>query len=218
MNTRLVSSAVAADSTRLTTRRSADDRGTIGRVNSHSGCFGGRRRRIRGYTLIESLVSIAVIGVVLTVTTLALHAMRRADRRLRDDLNHQREFDRLAIQLRCDAHLALTVTTVDDEDGSASRTLELTLPGSPVVRYTLVADGVERTLRRGESPEHREVFRLPSLSDARWRVDMERSIRMVSLIVEPQLMSELGGPMLPYEYRIDAAVMHMSPQPKSPEV
>ncbi len=170
----------------------------------------------RGFTLIESVVSIALLAVILTVVTLTLHTMYRADRRMRDELNLQSEFDRLATQLRIDTHPALAVTIAGPEDGSTAETLQLTLPGSQTVQYTLVADRVERTLRREEKTEHRESYRLPPSSGARWQVETERPMSMVSLVLEPQSTSELGGPALPYACRIDATVHLISPQPVSP--
>ncbi len=170
----------------------------------------------RGFTLVESVVSIALLAVILTVVTLTLHTMYRADRRMRDELNLQSEFDRLATQLRIDTHPALAVTTIDGEDGFTADTLQLTLPDSRTIQYALIADRVERTLRREEKTEHRESYRLPPSSDARWQVETERPMSMASLVLEPQSTSELGGPTLPYACRIDAAVHLISPQPVSP--
>ena len=102
-------------------------------------------RRRGGYTLVECLIAIALIGVTMTVVAVAMSGMHRACRRVRQDAAIEMELQRFAAQFRADAHLAVSAQQEDSAEGNApTGTLLLTLNDRESVRYTLRAQFVER--------------------------------------------------------------------------
>jgi type II secretory pathway pseudopilin PulG len=137
----------------------------------------------RGHTLIETLVVVGLVGAALTTVTLTLHTLYRSERRLRDGQTLGRAWDRLACQLRQDAHQALSATLAGDAADAATTELSLALPSAETIRYTLRPDHIERLVRRDDTVRHRELYPLPAFSLARWQIQTERALPLVTLTV-----------------------------------
>lgn len=163
------------------------------------------KRIRRGYTLIESLVVIALTTVTLTITTVTMHALHRADRRVRDDLQGQRSLGQLAAQLRSDAHEALSSDTLGGTYTSPPRALTLALAGGRSVQYSVTANSIERVMRLNGAIEHREIFRL-AFPDSHWSVDAARDHTLLSLHLNHRENGEVSARVSSNELVIQAAV------------
>ncbi len=159
-----------------------------------------------GSNLVECLIAISLIAVVFSTIAVAMSGLRRGNRRVRQEAQVELDLQRFSSQLRADAHLALSVDLENptDPDGAAN-TLALTLMDERSVRYTLQAGSIQRVLRQGEEPRHRETYRLPPSCTADWQVDADRPSPMVSLKIDPGA-ADSTGPLGFQAMRIDAAV------------
>ena len=129
-------------------------------------------RKRRGYSLVECLATFALIGTALTMVAVSMNGMQRACQRVRDDTLTEMELQRLALQLRTDAHAAASAReVVAADDGSQPDTLRLVLNGEESVDYMAAADVVRRELRRSEQVLHRETYRLPTAYTAQWMLE-----------------------------------------------
>ena len=163
-------------------------------------------RTRRGHTLVECLITIGLIGAVMTTVAVAMHGMRRSCRTVRQESTVELDLGRLAAQLRTDAHRALSVKHEDSDDPNETPdTLSFTLAADLSVKYTLRETHIERLLSAGDEIRHRETYRLPASFGADWQVQTDRPSPLVSLILEP----ESADPGSPFGFRtiqIDAAV------------
>jgi type II secretory pathway component PulJ len=169
--------------------------------------------RRRGHSLIECSAVLFMLAATLATVTAILHTLYQADGRLRDELAQQLALERLAAQLRCDAHQASSATTGEagNQPDSAAALL-LVLPNQLTVQYTLAPQHVERVVRRAETVQHRESYDLPSATTARWRWRKGRMPLIVSLVLESRTGSEPGVRTLKRTYSIDAAVQLNQPR------
>jgi hypothetical protein len=140
-------------------------------------------RSRRGHTLIETLVVVVLVGAALTTVTLTLHTLYRSERRMRDGLTRGRAWDRLACQLRQDAHQALSATLTGDVADAPPTALSLALSDAETIRYTLRPEHIERVVRRDDTVRHRELYPLPASSVARWQIQTERALSLMTLTV-----------------------------------
>jgi type II secretory pathway pseudopilin PulG len=133
-------------------------------------------------TLIELTVVIAVMSVVLVVTSVAMLAMCRGDQRLRERSACCACLAQLSIQFRDDAHHAVRIerTGVGGKPGDG---LLLTMPAGRTVLYQPDGECVERTVLRGRNQEHREVYTFPSGSSTRCEVAADQSPPIAKLTV-----------------------------------
>lgn len=152
-----------------------------------------------GFNLVECLIAISLMAVVFSTIAVAMSGLRSGSRHIRQQSEIELDLERFSLQLRADAHLALSV---DLEDPDA---LLLTMNDEHSVRYTLQARSVERVLRQGDQPRHRETYRLPPSFTAHWRVDADRPLPMVSLRLDPGGVGS-SGPRGFQAIHIDAAV------------
>ena len=174
------------------------------------------KTRRHGYALIECLTVIAMVGVTLGTIATTLHAMYRTDRGLREQLAFCSQVDRLASQLRGDAHQAssATVRAGDGEKGEAT-ILALVLPGERTVEYSLKPPVIERAVRRGQIIEHRESHRLLGSATAQWHMEDGRAAPLVSLDLKLRA-NRLGDRAFTKSYRISATLRVVSSALKSP--
>lgn len=113
-------------------------------------------RRITGTSLIETLVVIAVGGIIATLAIKLLHQSQLNARRAQDWLDLQTGVTRLETQLRQDLRDASEVKLPDDQ------TLVMQLQDSSV-SYVNQNNLIERTSTPNDSDEvQREGFRLPN--------------------------------------------------------
>ena len=137
------------------------------------------RGRPGGYTLVEMMVVVAITSLVLSSVAVALHSLYRVDRRMRSHMVNTTTLTRLSLQLRRDAHRAVSVEKIDGENGVSK--LMLALTDGNVVQYEAGPGRLLRIARSGEDVRHREVYRLPKKAGVRWKTEAERIPAFVSL-------------------------------------
>ena len=168
-------------------------------------------RTRRGHTLVEVLVATTLFGVIFSTVGLTLHAMARSERQVGAALDADRELERLAVQLRQDAHQATSASTTDAREQTPPQSvLSLALPAGETVHYTLQSDRVERVLRHEQTVRHRETYRLPAGAVGRWQVQAERPVPLVSLVLELE-QANSSVPIGAGAWRLDAAVRLFRP-------
>ena len=140
-----------------------------------------KKIRRDGYTLIETLVVIAIVGVTLTIVALTMHTLYRAEHRLRDDLQGQQMLERLGDQLRTDAHQAVAVATKNGPEDPPARILTLTVSKDRSIEYSLGTSGIARTVKHGNDVEHREQYPFAAASGNFWIVDAARQRPFIAL-------------------------------------
>lgn len=136
-----------------------------------------------GYTLIEMLAVISLIGLALGTVALTLHALRSAERRISEDILYGEAAARLTSRLRSDAHLALSASLPEEAQGS--RTLQLSAADGVIIEYSLSDRGVDRRVRQQENVQHRETFVIPISPAARWEIDGDRPRPLGALWLPP---------------------------------
>jgi type II secretory pathway component PulJ len=127
-------------------------------------------------TLIEMQVVITLMAVLVGLTGVCLHGMVRAQDRLRRNVQRRVSLDRFSLQLRTDAHAANAARLDDDQ---ATRSLVLTAMDASEIVYRAEASEVSRTVRRGETVQHRDTYQLPGLASVQWELSDDAQLAVV---------------------------------------
>lgn len=139
------------------------------------------RRRRKAYSLIECLVMILLIGTTLIVSARVLHALHRADQRMRDGYSFERTLQRFVGQLRLDCHQAEAASLEGDAtNAEAVPRLQLAHPEGTSIEYAFADGGVERIVRRDDAVAHRETYSLHFVGTPAWEL---RSVQAASQVV-----------------------------------
>ncbi len=163
-------------------------------------------RTRQGYTLVECMVAIVLIGVTLATVSVALSGVYRCRQRVGEESAMELDLQRFAVQLRADAHDAVSAEEQKpDEPDAAVVTLLLKLTDDRSVEYTLEGRHVERVLRQGDRLRHRDTYRLPKAYAAHWQVRRDRPLPIASLMLNPETTGG-NGPLRIRAIRLDAAV------------
>jgi len=168
-------------------------------------------RKRSGYSLVECLAAMSLIAATLATIAVAMHGMRRSCQRVGEESAADLDMERLAAQLRSDAHRARSVVIEPPADPDMpAHTLVLTLADNRTVQYTLATARLDRRVHQDGEVRHRESYRLPRSFTAQWQVDPARYRPMASLMVVPGRME--SGSTLGFDpIRIDAAVGLLGP-------
>jgi hypothetical protein len=144
--------------------------------------------RRHGYSLVECLVMIALIGAVLNTLVVMLYGLHRADRRWRSAWSDARSFDQFVDRWREDVHAAQAAMAVEAEAQATPgrRRLELSLAQGRRIEYALGNDEVVRIVRAAGGEQHRESFLFALPGDAGWRIDSSRKAPLVWLMLPGQ--------------------------------
>jgi hypothetical protein len=157
-----------------------------------------------------------LMAATLGTVTLTLHALYRADRRLRDALTHHLALDRFVAQLRSDTHQAVSATVDEPSDETiAAAGLVLSLPGDQTIHYTIRSQHIERVLRSAETVQHRETFPLPASSG--WQIRADGASPVVSLDLKLGPRARSNEQIVARTCRVDAAVHLVRRRLPSPE-
>jgi hypothetical protein len=149
----------------------------------------------RGIALIEVLVLITCVGVVLGLAAVSIQVMLRLVTDSHGRLSSSLVLERLARQLRADAHASET-SQVERAQGKApaERTiLKLTPEPGRLVTYTILEKSVDRDETMAGKKLRHESFVLPRGRQARIELAAEAGRAMVLLVIEPRPGSSPGA-------------------------
>lgn len=114
-----------------------------------------------GFTLLETVIAVALLSALLTMSAQLLHTLLLTSDQTHRLLTDQNTYQRLSVQLRQDAHRATAVRLEPSTTPTAPPQLIFEQGDSQIV-YQQLARGIERTTqRREQSSSHRDVFHLP---------------------------------------------------------
>ena|SRR5688572_2243455 len=135
----------------------------------------------RGFSLLEMMVVIALLGVVMAIGGQVLTALFRLQRQSLADIDQRRTLSALAMRLREDAHAASEARLVDAEK------LQLVGSGGQITEYAVEESQLHSRVLRGDVVERRESFRLPRTSALKLEIERSDGIdgRLVRIVVEP---------------------------------
>lgn len=137
------------------------------------------RRRPKGYTLVEALVSIVLVGTTLSTITVALHGLFRAEHRIADRLEQDRVLENMAVRLRIDVHDVQSASIDMAEESQA--TLMLSMPGSRSIRYSFRDGQLDRSVHMGDELSHHDSFVASGIQAAKWSLSPAESPTLVLL-------------------------------------
>lgn len=119
-----------------------------------------RRLRRRATSLLEMLTIIVLVSMVVTLLGGAWQSLGRVQRRLEQALEESRQVQRLAERFRADVRDARDVAVAAAPGAAEHGGCTLTHRDGRAIEYRSRAGGLERLVRRGETLEHRDLFRL----------------------------------------------------------
>jgi prepilin-type N-terminal cleavage/methylation domain-containing protein len=154
--------------------------------------------RRRGFTLIEVLVMITLIGVALTAAVTTLVALLRIERQVRSDQTQHQSLISLASRWRADAHAAVAASTSDD--------CEMTLSDGRTIRYSFEAPRIVREVRRAGDVVHRDAFVISPRAEVAFAVLGDPPRRLVQLSISPKPESDAAYAAAVRPALLDAAV------------
>lgn len=152
-----------------------------------------------GYTLIEALTVISILGATLVPVTATIHVLYQTDHRLQDGLVRDSSVERLGEQLRMDAHQA---TDARVDAGMPTASLQLTTSNQQTIRYSVVGDGVERTVFQGDERKHTELYRLRGTATLDWKLEQSDESNLIVL----DLAVQSKRPDAQSSYHVEAAL------------
>ncbi len=160
------------------------------------------RGRRGGWALLELLVVITAATALLGLAAGLIHQMLKIDGAERSRVVVAADLERLAHDLRSDAHSAARLAE------SAPGRVILALAESRSVEYTVRGREILRTARRGEKVDHREQYRLPATTVARFESTGDRAGSLIAVVVTADPAASKGRPPEAgyRDYRIEAAV------------
>lgn len=152
------------------------------------------RHRRAGWALLELLVVISAVTVLLAMAAGLVFQMLRIDGAERSRVFAAANLERLARDLRGDAH-----ASSGPSEGPADR---MVLPQTEgrTVEYAVRPRDVLRTARRGDKVERREEYRVPTATRGRFESTRDGERTIVAFILDPD-PSASGGKLADPGYR-----------------
>ena len=149
-------------------------------------------RNGNGYTLIETIIVMTLLGVVMAVISTSMFRVGHLERRLRGYWEGERTFDRLSRRFRADVHRAGRVVSGTDTDSDDATGLRLFVGEDQTVVYRIDDAAVVREHHRGDALLHRDYFWLPQLANLSWQLTQESGHQMVVLVFTRNPASRFG--------------------------
>jgi hypothetical protein len=147
-------------------------------------------RRPRGITIIEILIVVTCVAIALGLCAVTIQLLLRLAKDGQARYNSQAGLERLARQLRGDAHAAAQAQVDGAVDGKAA-VLSLALAPKHSVSYEPRKSAVMRVESRDGSIVRRELYALPSLAAIHFEKRAEAGRQFVALVATS--FSKLGG-------------------------
>jgi type II secretory pathway pseudopilin PulG len=154
-----------------------------------------RQARRRGISMIETLVLVTCMGVVLGLAATTIQLMLRLYSDGQARLSSSLVLERLARQLRADAHLSATAELEATQGKPAGEHTVLKL--SPELNREVIYKVLEKSIDRDEAMAGKRVrhesFALERGRRARFERGEEAGRQAVSLVIEPLAGSRAAG-------------------------
>jgi prepilin-type N-terminal cleavage/methylation domain-containing protein len=150
----------------------------------------------RGFSIVELMVVLAVMGAILAATVALMHFVFQMDAEVRQRTHTVATVSRLADQFRRDVHQARGEPVAADH-----RAAEFHLPGGTIVKWRTDDQGpmvrTEQARGAGGSPANREgTFTLPQGTMVALELESQGAARIVTMRIESP---GTGGPALAIE-------------------
>jgi type II secretory pathway pseudopilin PulG len=131
-------------------------------------------RKRNGWSLVELLVVFPLMAMLLSGSAILLTVVFRSQQSLSSTSQQQASHARLAVELRNDAHEAMSAHC------ETPLTCDFTMEGADVVHYEIKEETLRRELRQGETVLMRESFPLQGLT-AEFTIDRSPQLTLVRL-------------------------------------
>ena len=161
-------------------------------------------RRRRAVSLIETLVVISVFSVTISVVAFSLRALQQTSQRITESVDYAHQRNRLATQLRADAHEAHSVRAVQAKH--ASDLLLLQMADNVTIRYQLLATEIQRFVEEDGATQQFESYFVRPDRAAGWRIDTQRRYPLVTLQLRPLPLNSAADDASGESHLIAAAV------------
>jgi type II secretory pathway pseudopilin PulG len=173
-------------------------------------------KRRDGHTLIELIAIIGVVSAIVGVAVTSLHMILEAEGASRERLQTRAAMTQLARQFRSDAHAAVSLAAVEEENASNAPSWQLELGPEHTVRYRLEDERLLRTETVSGNVRNRETFVLPEGSTASITLLPSEESKMVAIHVSPGPQAGAGSKAV----RIEAwlGMDHRFSTPDKPQV
>jgi len=136
-------------------------------------------RKRAGWTLLEIALVLPLMALLLSASVMLLTTLFRSQQSLRNDLHAESTRARLAVQLRTDAHEALSAKC------DSPQRCNFTREGGETVHYEITETALHRELRKENAVLAREAFPL-TRSRAAFSLDEARELPLVRLTIQAE--------------------------------
>ena len=130
-----------------------------------------------GWTLLEMALVLPLMALLLSASVMLLTTLFRSQQSLRDDLHEQSTRARLGVQLRTDAHAAMSAKC------ESPSLCEFSLSSGEAVHYQIKETALHREVRREGAVLEREQYPLAN-SRAAFSLDEARELPLVRLAIQ----------------------------------
>jgi type II secretory pathway pseudopilin PulG len=158
----------------------------------------GRRSSRRGITILEIMVVMTGVAAMLALCALTIQLLMRLNADGQTRLSASASLERLAQQIRRDAHASDTAL-LDQKAAGKPATLRLTLDPKHDVLYEPQFREIVRVETKDGKLSRRESYSLPPRADSRFEIRDEGARRMVVLVVTHDLGKNAIEPPRPME-------------------
>jgi hypothetical protein len=157
---------------------------------------GGSRRR--GITLVETMVLITGVAMALGLCAVTIQVLLRLSASAQSRLNAEVGLERLARQVRTDAHAAGDAE-IKAKGPATAGGLQLTIAANHLVTFEPKGAGVVRVESADGRVKRREVYAMDDASEIAFEIRPEAGRRFVALRLKKRTGKNTGGSIRPLE-------------------
>jgi type II secretory pathway component PulJ len=154
-----------------------------GMILDHKASPPRRHSSRRGITILEIMVLMTGVAAMLTLCAVTIHLLMRLNTDSQTRLSAAVTLERLARQIRQDAHACDNAQLEDAKSAGSSANLRLTLDPMHDVRYEPQRQQVVRIETRDGKRSRHESYSLPPASHSRFEFRDEGKRRLIVLVV-----------------------------------